>query len=94
MDSVDTSGLRPSLCLAKLRTTELFTFSISVSPVDCVGQWNNGSCSVTCGTGVRIETFQITTAAVGTGKACEADNSSTLSIACEMDACGINMCVA
>lgn len=44
----------------------------AVCPINCVGAWGAwGTCTATCGpTGTQIQTYAITTAAVGTGTPC------------------------
>ena len=59
--------------------------------VDCAGSWSDyGSCSEDCGGGTQVSTYTVTTAAVGTGAACEAADGDTQTQACNEDLCPVD----
>ena len=64
------------------------------SAVDCVGHWANSSaagalCSKSCGGGSITQTYEVVTAAVGTGTACAAAAGQTRTFSCNTAACRI-----
>lgn len=59
-------------------------------PVNCVGSWSDtGTCSLTCGGGVKQQTYTITTPAANGGTACEAVSGATRwgSTSCNINSC-------
>ena len=59
-----------------------FSFIHSASGIDCVGHWNNGSCSSSCGMGTLTQTFQEDTPPRN-GGICEASDGQTRSVGCD-----------
>jgi serine/threonine protein kinase len=61
-------------------------------PVDCVGKWSTfGSCSKTCGGGVKSQTFHVTTAAAHGGKSCQySDGQAGRDVRCNMQPCPVH----
>ena len=54
----------------------------SAGGIDCVGHWNNGSCSSSCGMGTLTQTFQEDTPPRN-GGICEASDGQTRSVGCD-----------
>ena len=62
-------------------------------PVNCVGSWNdNSACSLACGSGVKQQTYTITTPAANGGLSCPSANGATRwgGTSCNTGNCPIN----
>ncbi|MFZ2048726.1 MAG: hypothetical protein WAV25_00250 [Minisyncoccia bacterium] len=58
--------------------TQSQSCSTAACPVNCVGNWvDNATCSVSCGGGVKQQTYTVTTPASGGGTACPYANGAT-----------------
>ncbi|WIA30248.1 hypothetical protein OEZ86_000338 [Tetradesmus obliquus] len=58
------------------------------APVDCVGGWEWGECSQSCGGGVATAWFTVSTPASNGGKPCEAEPNAMKSKTCNAQSCG------
>ena len=59
-----------------------FDKNCTPSPVDCKGDWEDGNCSPTCGTGTKEQTYKVTQQYANGGKACNYANKEKRSVNC------------